>query len=128
MLQLQNDFSKNITSQSDMYISGKKLSTLQLGEKLKRRNKACIKNIQHNGNTLQNPTEIKQCITDYFETFFTPTPEVNNDFIPVNVISENNPINEQMMNDITDAKIFRAIKENSSKKTPGPDGLPKSFI
>ncbi len=43
MIKVQAEFSKNITSQSDMFIAGENLSTLQLGEKLKRKNNTKIK-------------------------------------------------------------------------------------
>jgi hypothetical protein len=115
-LRMQNDFSKNFTSKTESYIQGEKISIYQIGIQERRWKKTPINKLQHDGETIEDPIEVKHCIENYFSNLFTPHNNIdNNTFIPSKTIPANNNFNDDLMQHLNEDEIFRAIHRSAAK-------------
>lgn len=128
MLQLQSKFSEAFVRNNDVIIAGEKISSFQLGERLRKKNNSTIKSLKLGNNYLTSSTDIERHVCNYFETLYAAENlPVNTEFPCGSMIPPGCAFNQDSMDDITTEEIFFAIKSSASRKSPGSDGLPKEF-
>lgn len=126
MLRLQRQFTELFMFINETYVSGEPLSSFQLGERQKK--KTAITRLELPDRVLENSEEIEEHTFHYFRNLYAEQEHLRTDDfhcgrrIPPDSIS-----NASCMNEITTGEIFSAIKASASRKSPGPDGIPKEF-
>lgn len=129
MLTLQRNFSQAFVRINEQLVAGEPLSVFQLGDR--RRKRTVITHMDNErGETIDDSQAIQQHIHRYFSELYSESNreiEPPNDFQCEQIIPDNDAANDACMDAITTADIWAAIKTSSSKKSPGPDGLPKEF-
>lgn len=128
MLALQRNFSQMFVRINESYIAGEALSTFQLGER--RRKRTTITSLRVENATLNNSSDIEQHMLNFYRELYSEergNGENERSFDCDRIIPENDEANDSCMSDITTAEILSAIRESASRKSPGPDGIPKEF-
>lgn len=130
LLSHQRRFSEMFTRINETLVAGEPLSTFQLGERTRRR--TTIEQLRDaHGDVIDDSVEIRNHMVEYFANLYARENveggEPERTFQCERVIPEQDPVNEACMDDITTADILSAIRTSASKKSPGPDGLPKEF-
>lgn len=130
MLALQRNFSQAFVRINEQLVAGEPLSVFQLGDR--RRKRTVITQIDGEaGESIEDSQAIQRHVHQFFsELYSEPNIAVDqpNDFQCDQIIPNNDATNDACMEEITTADIWAAIKTSSSKKSPGPDGLPKEFF
>lgn len=128
MLLLQNKFSRAFERLNDKLVGGEKMSSFQLGDRTGRKKNSTISAIEHQGRLLQDSAEVEQHIFDYFQQLYSVgSVEPNTNFPSNRSVDSASEANIRAMDEITTEEIFTAIKTSASRKSPGPDGIPKEF-
>lgn len=128
MLLLQNQFSHSFERLNDKLISGEKLSTFQLADRIKRKKNSTITTITDNGRVLRNLDDIESHVFNYFNQLYaTQNHQPSTNFPSNRTIDMNCVANNEAMNEITTEDIFFAIQSAAGRKSPGNDGIPKEF-
>lgn len=127
MLRLQRMFNEMFIHINESAVAGEPLSTFQIGER--RKKKTVIEKIETGNNQyIDSSAEIEAFTLNYFrELYSEKEQEVTNEFDCELVVPVDSEDNVNCMNDITTSEIFNAIKMSASRKSPGPDGIPKDF-
>lgn len=128
MLLLQRRFSQNFAKINDRFIAGERLSTLQIGDKLKRKKRSFINTITTDDNVILNGTaEVEQHIYDFYKNLYTSSPTTPTNYQHENPIPTTNSTNMAIMNDFSATEIFEAINGSATGKSAGLDGMPVEF-
>lgn len=129
MLALQRRFTQTFVRIHEQIIAGEPLSVFQLGER--RRKRTTITRLNDDqGAILEESQTIQEHVHRYFcELYSEPVGESrqHEDFLCNQIVPENDAANNSCMEEITTEDIWTAIKSSSSRKSPGPDGIPKEF-
>lgn len=131
MLKLQRNFTQMFVRINETYVAGEEISTFQLGER--RRKRTTITQLRNEENeTLQHSEAIEEYMLRYFTELYSENGQATNaqidDMFNCNrIIPENDEANEASVSEITTTEILTAIRTSASKKSPGPDGIPKEF-
>lgn len=128
MLQHQRRFSEMFMRINETFVAGEPLSTFQLGERTRRR--TTIEQLRNERDEVINDDDaIRDHMVQYFTNLYAreDVEEEADPFRCERIIPEEDAVNETCMDDITTAEILFAIRTSASKKSPGPDGLPKEF-
>lgn len=129
MLRHQRNFSEMFVRINETFVAGERLSTFQLGERVRKR--TVIEKLRNErGEIIDNNDEIQNHMVHYFTNLYARENVEADDraaFRCERVIPEHDVTNEACMNEITTTEILSAIRTSSSRKSPGPDGLPKEF-
>lgn len=115
---------------NESFIAGEDISSFHLGERTRKR--TTITRLQSvDGQILHSSEDIEQHLYQYYSSLYTEEAVVrnglNNFFQSERAIPINDAINEACMSAICTEEIITAIKTSASKKSPGPDGIPKEF-
>lgn len=129
LLTLQRNFTQTFVRVNESFFPGEVLSSYHLGEK--RRKRTTISQLaDEQGNVIENQDQIEQRVLMYFQNLYTAeeTDEVaEEEFVIDQAIPNDDERNRAIMNEITTAEIFAAIKTSAANKSPGPDGIPREF-
>jgi hypothetical protein len=130
MLSHQRRFSEMFVRINETFVAGEPLSTYQLGERMRRKN--TIDQLRNERDEIINdPASIHDHMVHYFSNLYArehaDDEEIDGSFHCDRVIPEHDAVNEATMHEITTTEILSAIRTSASKKSPGPDGLPKEF-
>lgn len=130
MLSHQRRFSEMFIRINETFVAGEPLSTFQLGERTRRRN--TIDQLRNERDEIiDNGEAIRNHMVAYFTNLYAredvEEEEPEGPFRCERIIPEQDAVNEACMDEITTAEILSAIRTSASKKSPGPDGLPKEF-
>lgn len=129
MLLHQRRFTEMFTFINESYVAGEPISTYQLGERTRRR--TTIEQLQNDeGEIIDDCGAIQNHLVQYFSNLYARenVDEAEGTVFQCDrVIPEQDPVNEACMSEITTVEILSAIRTSASKKSPGPDGLPKEF-
>ena len=129
LLALQRRFTHTFTRINEPILAGEPLSIFQLGDR--RRKRTTIARIDDDqGGVINDSQAIQRQMFGYFSELYREQnveAELLNEFQCNQIIPENDPTNEACMEEITTADIWSAIKSSASKKSPGPDSLPKKI-
>lgn len=126
MLQVQRHFLKAYERLNDRFVCGEKISAFQIGKRYRKR--TVINSIQNQERCLTDVYEIENHLHEYFKDLYTAEKLNGGDNFPTNLeIPPDSNTNNAMMDEITTADIFFAIKGSASRKSPGSDGIPKEF-
>lgn len=129
LLLLQRRFTHAFVRINEPMVAGEPLSVFQLGDR--RRKRTTITRIfDEQGGIIDDSQAIQHNMFHYFsELYSEPDREIEpiEEFQCDQVVPQNDPTNVACMDEITTADIWLAIKSSASKKSPGPDGLPKEF-
>lgn len=129
MLAHQRRFTEMFVKINETYIAGEPLSSFQLGER--RRRKTVITQLHgEQGENISNTEAIQEHVLQFFTDLYSEENAEELDaehFQCDRIIPEGDETNESCMHDITTTEILAAIKFSASRKSPGPDGIPKEF-
>ena len=130
MIALQRKFSRMFVRINETLIAGEELSSFHLGERARKR--TTITQLRKEDDQLLHSSEdIEQHLYQYYSTLYSEEAidrnGLHNDFEMERKIPENDAANQACMQEIDTAEILTAIKASASKKSPGPDGIPKEF-
>ena len=129
MLSHQRRFSQMFLQTNQTYVAGEPLSTYQLGERTCRR--TVIERLRNERDEEIDNTAVEDHMVRYFTELYTREQlheEENAGFFHcARVIPEQDATNDATTNEITTTEILSAIRTSASRKSPGPDGLPKEF-
>lgn len=129
MLALQRRFSQAFVRINEQLVAGEPLSVFQLGDR--RRKRTAITRIDIEQDEVIDDSEaIQQHMHRYFSELYSERNreiDQQHDFQCDRIIPINDETNDACMDAITTADIWAAIKTSASRKSPGPDGLPKEF-
>ncbi|XP_062538168.1 uncharacterized protein LOC134206463 [Armigeres subalbatus] len=129
MLALQRRFTQTVLHINEPILAGESLSVFQLGDQ--RRKRTAILQLEgEQGEIINDSRIIQDQIHRYFSDLYSEENrevEQRDDFRCDRIIPKNDAANEACMNEITTADIWTAVKTSASKKSPGPDGIPKEF-
>lgn len=127
MLMLQRHHTNLFVRINETRVDGEPLSTFQIGERTRRRTTIDTLEVGPN-HTIESSDEILEHVSNYYRELFTQgemqdTPM----FTCERVVPQSCEINNSCLDPITTEDIFSAIKASASRKSPGPDGIPKEF-
>lgn len=126
MLNVQSNFSKAYERLNDRFVCGEKVSSFQIGDRYKR--KSTINSIRHQDRCITDAVEIETHVHDYFQNLYSVEHLRGSENFPVNrIIPPDSNANAALMDEITTAELFFAIRSSASRKSPGSDGIPKEF-
>lgn len=129
MLSHQRRFSEMFVQINQTLVAGEPLSTYQLGERMRRR--TTIERLRTDRDEEIDGAAIQDHMVNYFTQLYARERlEIEDEaetFRCEQIIPEQDAVNEATMNDITTVEILSAIRSSASRKSPGPDGLPKEF-
>lgn len=130
MLSHQRRFSEMFVRINETFVAGEPLSAFQLGERTRR--KTTIEQLRtERDEIIDNPAAIQDHMVQYFTHLYArehvDNEEEDGPFHCERIIPEEDAINDATTNEITTSEILSAIRKSASKKSPGPDGLPKEF-
>lgn len=129
MLALQRRFSQFFIRINETHIAGEPMSIYQLGER--RRKRTAISHLRNDADeVIEDAERIEEHLLRYFSDLYAEDEApraVTENFQCDQIIPLNDPVNDASMNEITTAEIFAAIRSSASRKSPGPDGIPKEF-
>lgn len=129
MLSLQRRFTQAFVQINEKIVAGEPLSLFQLGDRRRKRT-AIVRLDEEGGGSINNPQAIQDHIFRYFSDLYSENErdlDLPDDFQCDQIIPQNDATNEACMEAITTADIWTAIKSSASRKSPGPDGIPKEF-
>lgn len=128
MLALQKEISKNYYSHSKTMVAGENTSIFHVGEQIKQKRKTVIKSLEINGIIETNRERIDTEVFKFYQNLYSKSEVVtSNEFDPQKTVDENLPANRDLMINVTEDELYNSIKNSQSKKSPGVDGLTKSF-
>lgn len=131
MLSHQRRFSEMFVRINETFVAGEPLSTYQLGERTRKR--TIIDKVRNERDEIiDDNDEIRNHMVQYYKNLYAREEVAEEEdgegvFQCERVIPENDATNEACMDEITTTEILSAIRTSSSRKSPGPDGLPKEF-
>jgi hypothetical protein len=74
-------FTDKFTNNNQYHIQGEAISTFQLGNNLRRKNRTTIYRISHNESVLDGQTDVQNCITEYFTNLYSAVETRENDIL-----------------------------------------------
>lgn len=129
MLQHQRKFSEMFMRINETFVAGEPLSAFQLGERTRKR--TTIEQLRNEREEIINDdAAIRDHMVRYFTALYAREDveeEEPGPFHCEGVIPDQDAVNATCMDEITTTEILSAIRSSASKKSPGPDGLPKEF-
>lgn len=128
MLALQREITNHFYTRSETFICGENASIYQVGEQKQRREKTKIKSLLIHGQEESNIEIVTKEITQFYKTLYANSPtNASSSFEPENTVPDNFPANRELMDPISEDELLKAIKSSQSRKSPGSDGLTKTF-
>lgn len=129
MLAHQRRFTEMFLHINETYVAGEAMSTYQLGERTRR--KTMIEHIRNERDEVIDDADgIRDHMVEYFTNLYARG-DVDDlqgsGFQCERAIPEQDHANTSCMSEITTVEILSAIRTSASRKSPGPDGLPKEF-
>lgn len=130
LLSHQRRFSEMFIRINETFIAGEPLSTYQLGERMRR--KTTIEQLRNERNEIIDDSDrIRDHMVEYFTELYAreavEEEPADGIFQCERAVPEHDAVNRACMDDITTRDILTAIRTSASKKSPGPDGLPKEL-
>lgn len=129
ILSLQRRFTQAFVKINERIVAGEPLSMFQLGDA--RRKRTTISRLHTDeGEAINGSQAIHDHALHYFSDLYSePVAQTQQlgEFQCNQIIPDDDVTNEACMDPITTADIWSAIKSSASKKSPGPDGIPKEF-
>lgn len=127
MLRLQRQFNEMFVRINEPVLAGETLSTFQIGER--RKKKTVIERLKVDNNRyIDNSEDVEAYAFDYFRSLYSEKDlEESSEFDCASVVPADSEENASCMNEIMTCEIFDALKMSASRRSPGPDGIPKEF-
>lgn len=103
------------------------MSTFHLEERRQTRT-VIDKLLSDDGGVIDREDQIRQHIYTYYRQLYNDEDLPTDDAFTCNqIISQDCSTNNNCMDEISSDEILDAIKKSASRKSPGPDGIPKEF-
>lgn len=113
---------------NESFVSGEPISAFQVGESRRKRtiiNRLDLSDTEY----IEDSTEIENHVYEHFREMYSQREEtLNTEFHMVKCIPDDSRANAKCMDPISTEEIYFAIKGSASKKSAGPDGLPKGVL